>query len=258
MKIISIANQKGGSGKTTTAVNLGASLSTQSLRVLLIDLDPQGHSTIGIGIDPDELSTTIYDAIVKPPISIQAVIKKTYLCGLDIAPSNILLSGADLDLSNTIGRETILKEKLAIFKDEYDYIIIDCSPSLNILTVNSLTASDYILIPIQTHYYAMEGMKQLFSTIDLVKRRLNPTLKLLGILPTMYDKRTNISKDVLEGIRDFFGAKVLNTIININVKLTEAPSSGEAVLTYSPESTGARDYQNLAKEILYYEKKNRA
>lgn len=250
MKTIAIANQKGGSGKTTTAINLGASISIKNHHTLLLDFDPQGHSSIGIGINPDELATTVYDVIINSNITLKHIIKSTYLPNLDIAPSNILLSGVDLDLANTIGREVILNERLAALNGDYDYCIIDCSPSLNILTVNALTAADYILIPIQTQYYAMEGMKQLFKTIDLVKRRLNPALRLIGILPTMFDKRTNISKDVLEGIRNYFGDKVFETIININVKLAEAPSAGEAVITYSPESTGSRDYQSLAQEVL--------
>ncbi|MBI1884660.1 MAG: ParA family protein [Chlamydiae bacterium] len=255
MPIIAIANQKGGCGKTTTAINLAAVLAAKGLRSLLIDLDPQAHATLGLGLMPDTLDRTIYDVLVSSRASLSQVIRATHVENLFIAPSNILLSGADIDLVNVIGRENVLRDHLLALGDAYSYILIDCSPSLSILTVNALTASDFILIPIQTHYFAMEGMKQLFTTIDLVKRRLNPNLSIMGILPTLYDPRTNIGKEVLQGIRDYFKEKVFQSVIHINTKLTEAPSAGETIITYDPRSTGARDYTQLAEEVLSLEQK---
>ncbi|MBI1871090.1 MAG: ParA family protein [Chlamydiae bacterium] len=254
MSIIAIANQKGGCGKTTTAINLSAYLASRGMKTLLVDLDPQGHATLGLGVRPDRLEKTIYD-VLTARTNLSGVILQTPVSGLDLAPSNILLSGADIDLVNVIGRENVLRDYLLPLTASYEYIIIDCSPSLSILTVNALTAADSVLIPIQTHYYAMEGMKQLFSTIDLVKKRLNQHLSILGILPTLYDSRTNIAKEVLEGIRSFFKEKVFQTVIHVNTRLTEAPSAGEAIITYDPKSTGARDYSQLAEEVLLLEQK---
>lgn len=255
MSIIAIANQKGGCGKTTTAINLSACLAAKGYKTLLVDLDPQAHATVGLGIDPDELDRTIYEVLVTARVTLQEIIRPTSLSELSIAPSNILLSGADIDLVNVIGRENVLKDHLMALNDAYPYVVIDCSPSLSILTVNALTAADFVLVPIQTHYFAMEGMKQLFTTIDLVKRRLNPRLSVLGILPTMYDPRTNIGKEVLQGIRDYFKEKVFQTVIHINTRLTEAPSAGEAIITYDPRSTGARDYSHLTEEVVLLEQK---
>lgn len=250
MAVIAIANQKGGCGKTTTAVNLSACLASRGIKTLVMDLDPQAHATIGLGIQPDTLERTIYDVLVASRINLNQIILPTKMQNLFIAPSNILLSGADIDLVSVIGRENVLKDQLAVLNGDYEYVIIDCSPSLSILTVNALTAADEVLIPIQTHYYAMEGMKQLFTTIDLVKKRLNHRLEVLGILPTMYDLRTNISKDVLEGIRDYFKEKVFQSVIHVNTKLTEAPSAGEPIITYDPKSMGAKDYSLLTEEVL--------
>ena len=249
MITIAIANQKGGCGKTTTAVNLSACLAELGFRVVLLDLDPQAHATIGVGIEPSELKESIYE-VMTAGAKLNAVLKRTRFNNLDIIPSNILLSGTDIDLVNVIGREGVLRDSLNDAKLDHDFCIVDCSPSLSVLTVNALAAAQFILIPIQTHYYAMEGMKQLFSTIDIVKRRINRDLRVLGILPTFLDRRTNISKEVLEGVREYFKERVFQTPIHSNVKLTEAPSAGEPVIIYDPHSSGANDYRALTKEIL--------
>ena len=249
MITIAIANQKGGCGKTTTAVNLSACLAELGFKVILLDLDPQAHATIGVGIEPAELKESIYE-VLTAGAKINTVLKHTRFANLDIIPSNILLSGTDIDLVNVIGREGVLRDAIVEAKPDHDFCVIDCSPSLSVLTVNALVTSQFILIPIQTHYYAMEGMKQLFSTIDIVKRRINRDLKVLGILPTFLDRRTNISKEVLEGVREYFKERVFQTPIHSNVKLTEAPSAGEPVTVYDPQSSGANDYRALTKEVL--------
>ncbi len=249
MITIAIANQKGGCGKTTTAVNLSACLAEAGYKALLLDLDPQAHATLGVGVEPSELKESVYE-VLTTGAKIKNVLLHTRFANLDIIPSNILLSGTDLDLVNVIGREGVLKDALAEAHLDHDFCVIDCSPSLSVLTVNALVASGFILIPIQTHYYAMEGMKQLFGTIDIVKRRINRDLKVLGILPTFLDRRTNISKEVLEGVREYFKERVFQTQIHSNVKLTEAPSAGEPVIFYDPHSSGANDYRALTQEIL--------
>jgi len=247
--IIAIVNQKGGCGKTTTAVNLSACLAARDLRTLLIDLDPQSNATMGLGIAVDA-DRSIHRVLVDDKFSIADAVASTGVYNLDIIPATIMLSGADLDLANAMGRESILKNKITAISDTYDYILIDCAPSLSLLTVNSLSAADEVLIPIQTHYYALEGVKLLFQTVNIVKSRLNYRLAILGIVPTFYDGRTAISRDVLKGLRDYFGSRILRTVIRVNSKLAEAPSANEPIHMYAPGSRGAEDYGKLADEIL--------
>ena len=247
--IIAIVNQKGGCGKTTTAVNLSACLAARDTKTLLIDLDPQSNATLGLGIEVDK-GRSIHRVLVDDKFSIAEAVYPTGVYNLDIIPATIMLSGADLDLANVMGRESVLKNKIGSLIERYDYILIDCAPSLSLLTVNALAAADEVLIPIQGHYYALEGMKLLFQTVNIVKSRLNYRLAILGILPTFYDGRTAISRDVLRGLRDYFGSRVLQTMIRVNSKLAEAPSANEPIHTYAPGSRGAMDYGKLADEIL--------
>jgi len=253
MKTLSIANQKGGCGKTTTAINLSAALAHFEKRVLLVDLDPQGHASLGTGIDPNEADLTVYEALVGEADSLTEVIQSTTTKGLDVAPSNILLSGFDVDVIHRAGREYLLRNALAAVRDRYDYCLIDSSPSLTLLTLNGLTAADELVIPVQTHYYAMEGLKQLMDSVSLAKSRFNEKLKILGLVLTLYEKGTKLSRDVQEQMRGFFGDLVFKSVIHRNVRLAEAPSAGEPILTYAPKSRGALDYMALAWEILHNE-----
>lgn len=247
--IIAIVNQKGGCGKTTTAVNLSACLASRDNRVLLIDLDPQSNATLGLGIET-VADKSIHRVLVDDEFQSEQAIQPTGVYNLYILPATIMLSGADLDMANYMGREIILSQKLASVSDKYKYILIDCAPSLSLLTINALAAADEVLIPIQSHYYALEGLKLLFQTINIVKTRLNFNLAILGILPTFYDGRTSISRDVLNGLREYFGSRILKTVIRVNSKLAEAPSANEPIHIYAPGSRGAEDYENLADEIL--------
>ena len=209
-----------------------------------------------MGIEVYQLEKSMYDVITNSEVKLAEILQPTAVPNLVLAPANIILAGAELDLVNVIGRENVLRDKLEEIHGIYDYAFIDCAPSLGLLTVNALTSSRKVLIPVQTHYYPLEGVRQLLDTINLVKRKLNHRLEILGFLPTLYDVRTNISKDVLKGIREHFGDKVLKTVINMNVKLTEAPSSGKPITVYAPESRGAQDYNQLAEEVLALERNN--
>jgi chromosome partitioning protein len=248
-RVICIANQKGGVGKTTTAVNLSASLAVAEKKTLLIDIDPQGNATSGFGVPRGEISRNIYHALIDqvPP---KSLLRDTELSFLKIIPSNIDLIGAEIELVPFSDRETRLKNALKELKAEFDFLIIDCPPSLGLLTVNSLTASDSILIPLQCEYYPMEGLSQLLKTIELIKNHLNPDLKIEGILLTMFDKRNNISHQVTEEVRKHFGSLVFNTVIPRNVRLSESPSFGKPIILYDASSRGAESYLDLAKEVL--------
>jgi len=248
-KIISISNQKGGVGKTTSSVNISSYLAASEIPTLIIDMDPQANSSSGLGVEIHNDSKSIYDLIIKES-SPEAVIQKTSLDYLDIIPSSSQLVGAEIELVSEISREYLLKEALDKIKGKYKYIIIDSPPSLGLLTLNVLTASDSIIIPIQCEYYALEGLSQLLNTIRLVQKRLNEKLEIEGILVTMYDSRLNLSKQVVKELEDYFGDKVYKTYIHRNVRLGEAPSHGKPILLYDAFCVGAQDYMNLVSEIL--------
>ncbi|MBM4333594.1 MAG: ParA family protein [Deltaproteobacteria bacterium] len=248
-QVVCIANQKGGVGKTTTAVNLSASLAVAEKKTLLIDIDPQGNATSGCGAQREEASQSIYPALIDQ-VPLKDLLRDTELNFLKIIPSNIDLIGAEVELVPFPDRELRLKNALKEIKREFDFLIIDCPPSLGLLTVNSLTAADSVLIPLQCEYYPMEGLSQLLKTVGLIKIRLNPELKILGILLTMFDKRNNISHQVSEEVRKHFGSLVFNTVIPRNVRLSESPSFGKPIILYDAGSRGAESYLDLAKEIL--------
>ena len=247
-KIISIANQKGGVGKTTTAINLSTILAKKGKKVLMIDADPQGNATSGVGVDKD-VETSVYDLLVND-IEAKDAIQKTEIRNLSICPSNINLAGAEVELVSMMSREYRLKEKLDTIKDDYDYIIIDCPPSLGLITLNSFTASDSVLIPVQCEYYALEGLGQLLNTINLVKKHLNKSLQVEGALLTMYDIRTNLSNQVVKEVKKYFKDNVYKTVIPRNVKLSEAPSYGMPITIYDARSKGAKAYEKFAKEFI--------
>ena len=247
-KVISVANQKGGVGKTTTTVNLGTILAKKGKKVLLIDADPQGNATSGLGVEK-EVEFSTYDILVNDT-EIKDAIQDTIIKNLKVCPSNINLAGAEVELVSMMSREQRLKEKLDIVKDKFDYILIDCPPSLGLITLNSFTASDSVLIPVQCEYYALEGLGQLLNTINLVKKHLNKEIKIEGALLTMYDMRTNLSNQVVKEVKKYFGDKVYKTVIPRNVRLSEAPSYGMPITEYDPRSKGAKSYIKFAKEFL--------
>ncbi len=248
-KVIAIANQKGGVGKTTTAINLGACLGDLGRSVLLVDLDPQGNASSGVGVDRHGSGPYLYDSLIGE-LAPAKVLRATGFRGLSILPSSLDLAGADIELVNMSGRESRLKRIVATLRDDFDYTLIDCPPSLGLLTINAFTAADSVLIPIQCEYYALEGLTQLLSVIKLVRGRLNSSLDLEGVLLTMFDGRTNLSLQVAEDVKRYFRDKVYLTIIPRNVRLSEAPSHGKPIHIYDPRSRGAEVYQELAEEVL--------
>jgi chromosome partitioning protein len=247
-RVIAVANQKGGVGKTTTSVNLGACLAALGKRTLLIDIDPQGNSTSGVGINKADVNSCIYDVLINESNTTESILP-TQVDGLDAIPATIQLAGAEIELVPTISREVRLRKALIPLKNSYDYIIIDCPPSLGLLTVNALTAADSVLIPIQCEYYALEGLSQLLNTIRLVQKHLNTNLEIEGVLLTMLDARTNLGLQVIEDVKKYFREKVYSTIIPRNVRLSEAPSHGQPIIMYDPKSRGAEVYMDLAKEV---------
>ena len=247
-KIVAIANQKGGVGKTTTTINLGTVLAKRKRRVLIVDADPQGNATSGLGVDKNvEFST--YDLLTSDKEA-EDIIENTNIKNLDISPSNINLAGAEVELVPMMSREQRLKEKLDVIKNDYDYILIDCPPSLGLITLNAFTASDSVLIPVQCEYYALEGLGQLLNTVELVRKHLNKNLYIEGALLTMYDIRTNLANQVVKEVKKFFQNKVYKTVIPRNVRLSEAPSYGVPITVYDPKSKGARSYEKFAKEFI--------
>lgn len=250
-RIIAIANQKGGVGKTTTSINLSASLAEKGKKVLVIDTDPQGNTTSGFGVDKNDLDDTIYELILGE-CSIEDCIIKDVVANVSILPSNVNLAAAEIELIGVERKEYILKKEVDWVKDQYDFIIIDCPPSLNTLTINALTTADSVLVPIQCEYYALEGLSQLIHTVNLVKERLNPDLDMEGVVFTMFDSRTNLSTQVVENVKNHLNQTVYNTLIPRNIRLAEAPSYGQPINIYDPKSAGAEAYMKLAEEVIKY------
>ena len=248
-RIIAVANQKGGVGKTTTAINLAACLAEAGKKVLTIDLDPQGNMTSGLGVDKNEVENTVYELMLDE-CSVKESMTDTIVDGMKIIPSNVNLAGAEIELLGINEKEYILKNAVDYIRDDYDFIIIDCPPSLNMLTINAMTTADSVLVPIQCEYYALEGLSQLMHTIDLVQQRLNPDLLIEGIVFTVYDVRTNLSVQVVENVRSNLDTKIYDTLIPRNIRLAEAPSHGLPINMYDSRSAGAESYRLLAKEVI--------
>ena len=253
-KIIAIANQKGGVGKTTTSINLSACIAAKGKKVLVIDIDPQGNTTSGFGIEKNELENTIYELILGD-CSIHDCIIKDIIPKLSILPSNVNLAAAEIELIGVQKKEFILKNEVDYIKDKYDYIIIDCPPSLNLLTINAMTTATSVIVPIQCEYYALEGLSQLIHSVNLIKERLNSELEMEGVVFTMYDSRTNLSAQVVQNVKSYLDEKVYNTLIPRNIRLAEAPSYGKPINLYDPKSAGAVSYMELANEVMSRKKK---
>ena len=248
-RIIAIANQKGGVGKTTTSINLSACIGARGKKVLVIDMDPQGNTTSGYGIQKNELENTVYELIMGD-CSVEDCILKEVVPNVSILPANVNLAAAEIELIGVKDKDFILKNEIDWVKDSYDFVIIDCPPSLNLLTINAMTTADAVLVPIQCEYYALEGLSQLIHTINLVKERLNPSLNMDGVVFTMYDSRTNLSNQVVENVKNNLNQKVYNTLIPRNIRLAEAPSYGQPISMYDPRSAGAESYMALAEEVI--------
>ncbi len=248
-RIIAVANQKGGVGKTTTAINLSSCLAEKGKKVLAVDMDPQGNMTSGLGVDKNSVENTIYDLIIGES-GIEEVLRKDIMKNLDIIPANIDLSAAEIELIDVEDKEYIVRNVIKDIKDNYDYIIIDCPPSLSMLTINAMTTATSVLVPIQCEYYALEGLSQLIHTVDLVRDRLNPELEIEGVVFTMYDARTNLSLQVVENVKDNLHQNIYKTIIPRNIRLAEAPSYGIPINEYDPKSAGSESYMRLAEEVI--------
>ena len=251
MRTIAMINQKGGCGKTTTAINTSAAFAALGYRVLLVDLDPQGHATMGLGFDPDAVNKTVYDALMNSEVSISQVVVGTNVEWLDLAPCNVLLAGTELELAGTLGKELILAAKLRMLSDRYSVCIIDSPPALGILTLNALVASTDVIVPVQVHYFALEGLRRLLETVHIIRERFHPcSSEILGLLLTFIEEKTVLSRHIQQKMRGYFGDLVFDTVIHKTIRLAEAPSAGESVLTYAPESRGTYDYKSLVEEIL--------